>query len=540
MTVPLACALASVLALSVPGGATPGAPVAATPYDGQSLRDTALFSIKAPTTENEPISWHGATSSVPNSLTSWSDDGAHGGGRPASSRRPAFHAEPTGSERCGEAEQCYVPATALAARTSGLLGNGSATEAVLPTVAAGAAYVADSNVLRLPSGRWRYLPPGAETSVVVPADEPGALAQIAESRRWLATGTVPGTTEAQRAAARRGLLSMRALLQPNGAHAAAWSPAWQNSWPRDGAFASAAFAATGHDEEAYRILQYDARTQRADGTWDARTKLDGSGPPDGRAWQLDANGWVPWATWQWYRAAPAADRDDRLNTLYPMVRAAADRAARSLGSNGLPPASPDYWELSTSTTNIGTSAPLLAGLNAAADLARRLGQDADGARWSAAAGRLSAGIARHFAPLGYQRTIDGLHGQDSAAAMMAPPFNQAPADLPAALVSTYRALLQPNGGLTPGNDPGAPWGSYAWTPSTGFFALAWAHLGDTSRADAVLGWLLSKRNGLGEFPETVNGAGDPSSVAPLGWTDALVVMALRARQGDPLPTPPLG
>ncbi|MGP3691616.1 hypothetical protein ACTVZO_44480 [Streptomyces sp. IBSNAI002] len=500
---------------------------------------TYYLHLQATTTENKPIAWYGTVSSAPGALTSWNYDKAYWGGWHAYTSRLAFYVEPTGSERCGETQQCYVPTTALAARTSGLLGNLRSTEAVLPAFAVGASYVGDSNVLRLPSGRWRYLPTGATASVVVPADHPGALAQVAESAGWLAKGTVPGTTNGQRAAARRALLSMRALLQPNGASAAAWSPPWEYSWPRDGAFVAAAFAATGHSEEAYRILQYDVRTQRADGTWEARTTLDGSGPPDGRPWQLDGNGWVPWSVWQWYQAAPAGTRAAGLDALYPMVRKAADRAAASLGANGLPPASPDYWELPTATTNIGTAAPLLAGLNAAADLAGSRGQDADRVKWTAAARKLSAGIARYFAPLGYQRTIDGKHGRDSAAAFMAPPFNRAPADLPAALVSTQRALLQPNGGLLPGNDPGAPWGSYAWTASTGFFALAWAQLGDTARADAVLNWVLAKRNGLGEFPETVNGAGHPSSVAPLGWTDAVMVMALSARQGDPLPTPPL-
>lgn len=500
---------------------------------------TYYLHLQATTTENKPIAWYGTVSSVPGSLTSWNYDKAYWGGWHAYDSRLAFHVEPTGSERCGETQQCYVPTTALAARTSGLLGNLSTTEAVLPAFSVGPSYAGNSNVLRLPSGRWRYLPAGARTSVVVPANDPGALSQIAESERWLASGTVPGNTDDQRAAARRALLSMRALLKPNGASAAAWSPPWEYSWPRDGAFVAAAFAATGHDEEAYRILQYDDRTQRADGTWEARTKLDGSGPPDARPWQLDANGWVPWATWQWYQAAPAGDRNARLGALYPMVRKAADRATASLGSNGLPPASPDYWELPTGTTNIGTAAPLLAGLNAAGDLAGQLGQDADRAKWTTAARKLSAAIARYFAPLGYQRTVDGEHGRDSAATFMAPPFNRAPADLPAALVSTYRALLLPNGGLLPGNDPDAPWGSYAWTASTGFFALAWAQLADTNRADEVLNWLLAKRNGLGEFPETVNGAGNPSSVAPLGWTDALVVLALKARQGAPLPTPAL-
>ncbi|WP_328863805.1 hypothetical protein [Streptomyces virginiae] len=499
---------------------------------------TYYLHLQASTAESGPIAWYGTTRAVPGSLTSWNYDRAYWGGWHAYTSRLAFHIDPTGSERCGETEPCYVPTSALAARTSGLLTNRVATEAVLPSFAVGASYVDGSNVLRLPSGRWRYLPDGASASVVVEADDPGALAQVEESRAWLAAGRVPGATAAQREASRRALLSMRALLKPGGAFAAAWAPPWEYSWPRDGAFAAAAFAATGHDEEAYRILGYDAFTQRSDGTWEARTELDGSGPPDARRWQLDGNGWVPWATWQWYQAAPADGRDERLRALYPMVRKAADHAARSLGPDGLPPASPDYWELDTTTANIGTAAPLLAGLNSAADLAARVGTVADAERWGEAARRLSAAIATSFAPLGYQRTVDGEHGRDSAVAFMAPPFNAAPADLGEALDSTYRALLLPNGGVSPGNDPSFSWGSYAWTASTSFFALAWAHTGEPAKAGRVLDWVLSKRNGLGELPETVNGAGRPSAVAPLGWTDSLVVLTALALQGSARPTPP--
>ncbi|MFJ9942881.1 glycoside hydrolase family 15 protein [Streptomyces erythrochromogenes] len=500
---------------------------------------TYYLFLQATTTETGPVAWYGTRQDVPGSLPSWNYDRAYWGGWHAhDTARPAFHVNPTGAERCGETEPCYVPASARAARTAGLLTNGVATEAVLPSFAVGASYVDGSNVLRLPSGRWRYLPDGAAVSAVVEAGDPGALAQIEESRAWLAGCLVPGATTGQRAAVRRALLSMRALLKPNGAFAAGWSPPWEYSWPRDGAFAAAAFAVTGHDEEAYRILEYDARTQRADGTWEARTTLDGSGPPDARKWQLDGNGWVPWATWQWYRAAPAPGRDERLRELYPMVRAAADFAARSLGPDGLPPASPDYWELDTTTANIGTAAPLLAGLNASADLAARLGAGGDAERWAAASRRLSAGIAASFAPLGYQRTIDGKHGRDSAVAFMAPPFNTAPPGLGEALDSTHRALLLPGGGVSPGNDPDFSWGSYAWTASTSFFALAWAGTGEPVKAGRELDWVLSKRNGLGELPETVNGAGLPSSVAPLGWTDALVVLTVRALQGSPQPTPP--
>ncbi|MFJ7591271.1 hypothetical protein ACIQZO_28620 [Streptomyces sp. NPDC097617] len=499
---------------------------------------TYYLFLQARTAESGPIAWYGTVRSVPGSLTGWNYDQAYWGGWHAAASRPAFHVDPADSERCGETEPCYVPASALAARTSGLLANGVVTEAVLPSFAVGASYVDGSNVLRLPSGRWRYLPAGASASTVVPADDPGALAQVEESRAWLAAGLVPGATAAQRTASERALLSMRALLKPNGAFAAAWAPPWEYSWPRDGAFAAVAFAASGHDEEAYRILRHDAHTQRADGTWEARTLLDGSGPPDARKWQLDGNGWVPWATWQWYLAAPPDGRDDRLRALYPMVREAADFAARSLGPDGLPPASPDYWELDTATTNIGTAAPLLAGLNSAADLAARSGMGADAERWGDAARRLSAGIAASFAPLGYPRTVDGEHGRDSAVAFMAPPFNSAPAGLGEALDSTYRALLLPGGGVSPGNDPSFSWGTYAWTASTSFFALAWAGTGEQARASRVLDWVLSKRNGLGELPETVNGAGLPSAVAPLGWTDSLVVLTALALQGSARPTPP--
>ncbi|RKT02628.1 hypothetical protein BX286_0537 [Streptomyces sp. 3211.6] len=492
---------------------------------------------QATTADGKPVVWYGTRGDTAGAPGSRYDEG----GWRESGGRFAFYVNPSGPERCGEVEPCYVPASLKPARTAGLLADGGgAVEAVDPAFAVGARYVPGSNVLELPSGRWRYLPAGASKSRVVAADDPGALAQIAESRRWLASGTVPGAAGARREAAERALLSMRALLRPNGAFAAAWYPFWDFSWPRDSAFAAAAFAHTGHAEEAYRILRYNAATQRPDGTWEARTRLDGSGPPDSRPWQLDANGWVPWAAWQWYRTAPAAGRAERLRALYPALAKAADFTAGSLDAQGLPPASPDYWELPTTTANIGTAAPLLAGLNAAAGLARELGRDADAGRWAQAAGRLEAGIAKRFAPLGYGRTADGLHGRDSAAAFMAPPFNTAPADLPRALDDTYRELRRPNGGLVPGSDPdpGTPWGNITWTASTSFFALAWTASGERAKGGAVLDWVVAQRNLLGELPETVDAQGLPKAVVPLGWTDALVLLTLGAQEGRGAETPP--
>lgn len=71
-------------------------------------------------------------------------------------------------------------------------------------------------------------------------------------------GRVPGRSPAQRAAAERALLGMRARLRPDGAMAAGWAPGWMYSWPRDSSFAAAAFAHSGHESEAYRILVHSA------------------------------------------------------------------------------------------------------------------------------------------------------------------------------------------------------------------------------------------------------------------------------------------
>lgn len=208
----------------------------------------------------------------------------------------------------------------------------------------------------------------------------------------------------------------------------------------------------------------------------------------------------------------------------------------------------------TTTANIGTAAPLLAGLNASADLAREANRPDDAARWARAARRLSAAISANFLPLRYQRTTDGRHGHDSAVTFMAPPFNTAPVGLPGALDATYRALLLPNGGLTPGNDPAAPWGGNAWTPSTALFALAWAGTGEAGegRTGPGLGPLQEElargaageggQGGQGRFGRSPRVDGFDRRPVPRGArrhgasdpAPAAVVRALRVRDSDGL------
>jgi hypothetical protein len=482
---------------------------------------------------DDKVVWQGTRSAAGGALPSWNYDQPYWGGwHRETGRHLAFGVND--AVDCAADNTCYkhLPASELSVTTAGLLGNADHVVALSPLEAAGASYVPGSSVLRLPDGRLRYLPTGATAPVTVPAHDPGAAAAIRESRAWLAAGTVPGRTARHREMSARALLDMRLLTQRNGAVAAAWYGAWAYSWPRDSSFVAAALLRTGHLAEAYRILAFDAATQRADGTWEARTTLDGAGPPDGRQWQLDANGWVPWAVWQWLRAG---GDPHRTRALYPTVRKAADYAAASLDANGLPPASPDYWEIGTDAPNLGTAAPLLAGLRAATDLARRFGQHSDARRWQRAADRLTDGIAATFGRNGYQRTVTDGSGADSAIAFLAPPFSIAPAGLGPALRHSFDLLRRPNGGVVPGES----WtGATTWTPETMFFALAWAGTGERARATDLVDWLADHRTALGAFPEQLTAAGYPASVAPLAWTDSLAVLTLAQLDGHRMPVPP--
>ncbi len=420
---------------------------------------------------------------------------------------------------------------------AGLLGNGVYTHAISPEEARGASYLPGSNVLRLPDGDLRYLPPGAAEPVTVSPEDPGARKAVAESRTWLDEGMVPGSTEKESRMAGRALLDLRLLTDPNGAAVAAPYKRWNYVWPRDASWAAVAFAATGHHEESYEILEFLASVQNEDGTWEARYRSDGTPVLDGRAPQLDATGWFPWAVWFHASTAPEAS-GRQAEALWPAARRAADAATAALQNDGLPPGGPDYWEISTWKPNLGTAAPLRTGLRAGADLAETLGHDAEARRYAGAAGRLDRAISREFGPHGYPRTTRPGSGADAAVTFLAPPF--APPETPVrkAVGETAKKLRAPNGGLLPGEK----WRqkpTVAWTPETAFFALSAAATGEEASADRYLDWLEDHRTELGSFPEKVDGGGDPQAVAPLGWTNAIVVLALVAKD-EPLLIPPPG
>ncbi|MCF2529018.1 hypothetical protein [Yinghuangia soli] len=376
--------------------------------------------------------------------------------------------------------------------------------------------------------------PGGRRSL--PGDADPGQPDAAEAA-WLAAGRIPGGA-AYRGMAERALLDLRLLTSPDGTVAAAWHPVWDYMWPRDAAWVAAAYTATGHGADALAVLRRLAALQNADGTWEARYRLDGGHVGDGRTAQLDGSGWVPWAVWFWYAYQAPADpaAAAALDELWPAVAAAADRAAGSLRGNGLPPAGPDYWETRTDQVTLGTAAPLLAGLRGAADLAAKRGDSAAAQRWSQAADRLAAGVRGTFGPHGYPRTPTARSGADTAVTWLGPPFAAPAADVTAAVRDAEQELTLPNGGILPGGD----WRGrkdVAWTPETASFALFDAASGAREAADRRLAWLDRHRTGYGSLPEKVDAEGRPASVAPLAWTAATVVLALAAQE-TPLPVLP--
>ncbi len=86
-------------------------------------------------------------------------------------------------------------------------------------------------------------------------------------------------------------------------------------------------------------------------------------------------------------------------------------------------------------------------------------------------------------------------------------------------------MHRPAGGLAPGT--GWKDDGISWTPETAQFALAHAANGNHTEAVRNLEWLEAHRTMVESFPEKVLYDGSPAGVAPLAWTAALVLLAIR-------------
>ena len=353
-----------------------------------------------------------------------------------------------------------------------------------------------------------------------------AEALVEAERAWLAASPAWVLADDRWGAlARAALLDLRVLTLPGGEHVAGWSSSWRYVWPRDSSHAAAAFAATGHPEDARRIALFLADAQGDDGWLEARYLPDGSGPPDDRRRQLDGTGWALWAA----GTTVAATSGNAGLVLAAALRPTVERGVHlvlALTAGDAPAAG--LPRLLGGARALGHPRHAASARHRAA-LGRRRPLPAR-TRGRRGAGRPGRGLARAggrggVRPAGLPAALRGGDDPDAAVAFLAPPY--APTALPGladAVARSERRMLRPAGGVA----PGAGWrdDGISWTPETALLGLAYAGCGRRDEAHRVLGWLDDHRTAVGSFPEKVLYDGRPASVAPLGWTAALVLMTL--------------
>ncbi len=299
---------------------------------------------------------------------------------------------------------------------------------------------------------------------------------VARDREWLAARRPLGPRApawAQRMYS-RSLLVLRALTdRRSGAAAAAARDHWAYVWPRDAGTVAIALAAGGYRAEAGRVARFLARLDLDSG---ARFRGDGSPVSDGRALPGDAAGWV----------AAAA-------------KATGIRASRSLDSD---------WR-------------------GRGDYGERDGDSGDYLANAIASGVPAIEIRRLFASDSglVRRAGNPGSGLDSAAAWAVRPFPRR------SLFPLVRpSLLSIDSGAGRfGLVPSQDWPRReAWTAPAAWSAWSLAALGEREAALRLLAAVRRAATPSGTIPERVAPrTGQPRSATPLGWSHALVLLALR-------------
>ena len=377
----------------------------------------------------------------------------------------------------------------------------------------------------------RDLAPGTRLTEDHPPDSPAARRAeefweaTAAWRAELPAAAGTGATSDQLAElAETALLDLWILSDGLPAPVAGWSGSWRYIWPRDAAFCAAALAKVGHVDRAASILEHLQTLQAADGWFEARYTPDDGTAPDARPRQFDGTGLLLWAAAEVIRAADTAGSSgpvdgkhlrERLAPLLTTSHMALLDATRD--GTGLPPVSPDYWEVRERSVTLGIMTATLSGLRSAARLLQT-----PAAR--EAAESFTTLLGRTFGAHGHQRYRRS-GGADSARAFLDATgcHDVMPREL---LLSLRTELARPAGGIA----PGASWrqDGVSWTPSTSLLALALARAGEEQDAREILAWLAEHRTTSGSLPEKVLFDGRPAEVAPLAWTAANVLLTLDA------------
>lgn len=205
---------------------------------------------------------------------------------------------------------------------------------------------------------------------------------------------------------RRALIVMHQHRVTNGAIIAAptlTSPVYRFVWPRDGSKTAVDLLEAGFVPEAKQFFEFLETLLLPDSSFAVNYYADGSRPffdfgPEKN--ENDQPGMLPWGIDRVYEAS-----GDRawIAARYPAVKRVAEHIVSLTATpTGLVKPSRDLWELETGSSWTYANGSAVAGLEAAARLAKALGNTADAARWDAKAKSLrDAMAAKLVAPGGY-------------------------------------------------------------------------------------------------------------------------------------------
>lgn len=330
-------------------------------------------------------------------------------------------------------------------------------------------------------------------------------------------------------------------------------------WPRDFSFVLLALLAAGHAEPAATGLRWLARAQAPEGLWLQRYWTDGSPAPAWSPHQLDETGIVLFACEAAWRelADETLDHD-----LWPSARAGATFLAGFLDEEtGLLLPSVDLWE-QDDAQHAYTSAAAAGGLRAAALMAERhepglaegwrgaadaIASGIDETLWSEREGRylraalvgradrLGEPVPRQFRerPAFPARAVHSVqpldHRLDSALLGLAWPFaavDPASSRMAATAAAIEQGLAAPGGGLLR-HEADTYRGGNAWPLCTLWLGLYRRLVGDEDGLRAALEWTRSRATQLGLLPEQTHADGTPAWALPLGWSHAMLVLAVR-------------
>lgn len=330
-------------------------------------------------------------------------------------------------------------------------------------------------------------------------------------------------------------------------------------WPRDGAFVCNALDIAGYGEVSHRFFEFCMRAQTEDGYLLHKYNPDGSVGSSWHAWFKDGEPQLPIQEDETalvlYAMQKHFEQDQDFEFLQHVFESFVKKAAtflcdfREEGTN-LPLPSYDPWEERRAVFTY-TTATVIAGLHAAAQMAQMLGHHSHSERYQSVADDMKQALLFHLYDDTEQRFLKSITRNDGrtverdttpdASIVAVWKLGVLSPDDPR-VVSTMEALDRaltirtPVGGWARYTHdtyhfPGTPTDEATGNPwiITTLWKAQWIIARATTRADLArakqcMDWVVASASDTGILPEQRHAyTGEPLSVAPLTWSHATFV-----------------